>query len=63
VRVTQRGGRPDLPQESLDTHALCHILAQYLDGHPSIVPDVTREEDRRHASLAYLALDRVAIHQ
>ena len=63
MRVTQRRGRPDLPQEALDTHALRHVLAQNLDGHPPIVPDVTRKEDRRHAPLSHLTLDRVAIHQ
>ena len=63
VRVTQRGRRPDLTQEPLGAHALGDILAQYLDGDLPIVPDVAREEDRRHAPLTHLALDRVAIRQ
>ena len=63
VRMVQRGRRPDLAQEPLGAHTLGDVLAQDLDGHPPVVPDVAREEDCRHAPLTRLALDRIALRQ
>ena len=63
VGMIQRRRRPDLTQEALGAHALRDVLAQDLDRHLPIVPEVAREEDRRHAPFTHLALDRIALRQ
>ena len=59
--MLQRRGRPDLLHEPLGAEHGGELRLQHLDRDLAIVLQVLGEIDRRHAALAELALDAVAI--
>ena len=61
VRVLQVGGGSDFAQEALGADDGGELRPEHLDRHPAVVLRVLREEDRRHATLAHLALEAVAV--
>jgi hypothetical protein len=63
VRMVQVGGGPDLREEPFRADHRCQMGLQELDGDLAMVPDVLRQVDGRHTSLADGPLDPVAAGQ
>ena len=61
IRVLEVGGDADLGEKPLDAHDRGKLWVENLQRDVSVVLEVAREIDRRHASSADLALDCVAI--
>src|SRR5437763_13478905 len=61
VRMLQARRGPDLDDESLGSEHRRQLGLEHLDRDLAIVLEVVGEIDRRHAALAQLALDAVAI--
>ena len=61
MRVLQVGDGPDLAQESLGADHGRQLRPQHLDRDLAIVLEVLGEVHRRHAALAQLPLDAVAV--
>jgi hypothetical protein len=61
VGMLETGDRLDLAQEPLGTDHRGKLGTQHLDRDLPVVLEVLGEVDRRHAALAQLALDRIAI--
>ena len=61
VRMLQLRRRLDLGQESLGADGHRELRPQHLDGDGTVVPDVARQIDRRHAAGPDLPLDVIAI--
>ena len=61
VGVLQVGGDADLGQEAFGAEDGGELGAEDLEGHLAVVLEVVGEVDRRHAALAELALDAVAV--
>ena len=59
--MLQPSGEPDFLQEPLGPKRLREMRVQNLERDHPVVPEVAREIDRRHSTLAELALNRVAI--
>ena len=59
--MLQVGDRLDLAQEPLGADDGGELGPQHLDGDLAAVLEVVGEVDRRHAALAELALDAVAV--
>jgi hypothetical protein len=61
VGVLQRGGDLDLAEEALAAQRGGQLGLEHLEGDAPTVLEVLGEEDDRHAALAELALDAVAV--
>src|SRR5688500_6383282 len=61
MRMLQPGRRPDLAQEAIATERGAEVRMEDLDGDLALVAKIVREVDRRHAALAELPLDVIAV--
>ena len=61
--MLQPGGDLDFPQEPVGAHGGGELGVQHFDGDRPAVLQVLREEHRRHAAAAQLALDGVAVRE
>ena len=60
VGVIQPGGDLDLTQKPVGPEGRRQLGAEHLDRHLTVMLDVAREIDRRHAAPSQLALDGIA---
>jgi hypothetical protein len=63
VRVGEARGDVDIPQEPRATERGRELGSQHLDGDLPVVPQVLGQIDRRHATPAELAHQRVAARE
>jgi len=61
VRVLEVGGDLDLLEEPFGPDQRGQLGGQDLERHPAVVPEVVRQIDRGHPTLAQFALDAVAV--
>jgi hypothetical protein len=61
--MLERRGGLDLDDETLGAEHGGEFRLQDLDGNLAVVPEILGEEHRRHAALAELAFDAVAVRQ
>ena len=59
--MVELGRDGDLAQEPLGAKRVAELRMENLDSHRAVVLEIAREEDSRHAALAELALDVVAV--
>ena len=58
--MLEMSGNADLRQEALDSHDRCQLGLENLEGNQTIVLEIAREKDRRHAAGTDLPLDDIA---